>query len=288
MTEDTDFKSSMTGWGFLATVAEAWPLLLAGPLALGVLAFFVVNAPVQVTSTASLPIPYAELAKVSLPGAVDAALLEPGFEMDRSQVLRMLFTAPEAGNIERSTLWLRYAEPLDGGQRLDGGELLERITSEVMDRASLTYAKSAKELMAEDIANIHAKISTLEQASASIKSALSAIDVAAEDIGGLAEAALALVQIGEDLHAQRMVERSLRQELAKFEEEFARPVIAKTEQMPTSSPMRTALLVAVGAEVLLLVAVIIWNKLRRLRPSAANAPELARIRRAFGLARRSG
>lgn len=285
MTEDTDLKFRMTGWGFLAMVAEAWPLLLAGPLALGVLAYFV-SAPVQVESTASLPLPYAELAKVSLPGAVDTALLEPGFDMDRLQVLQLLFTSPEGGNAERSILRLRYTEPLNGEQTLDGEELLKRITTEVMEQASLTYAKTARELRGEDIVSIQAKIATLEQASTNMELALSVTDAVAEDIGGLAEAALALVQISEAIYAYSLIERSLSQDLVKFNEEFLKPVIVRTERVPAPSPLRIAILVAFGAEILLMVAVILWNKVRRLSPAEADSAEIERIRRALGLARK--
>ncbi len=288
MTDDTDLKFRITGWGFLAMVAEAWPLLLAGPVVLALPAYFLVSSQVQVETTASLPVPYAELAKVSLPGTVDAALLEADFAVDRSQVLALMSTSPVAGNTERSMLRLRHTEPSSGEQPYDREELLRRITAELMEQASLTYAEIARELKREEIVSIQGQITILEQASTIMELAFSVTDAVAEDIGGLAEAAVAFVKISEDIQALRLAARSLRQELVKFDEELAKPIIVRTGQVPGLSPSRTALLVAVGAEVLLLVLIIIWNKVRRLSSTEANAPEIARIRRAFGLARRGG
>ena len=288
MTDDTDLKSRITGWGFLAMVAEAWPLLLIGPVVLALLAYFLVSTPVQFETTASLPVPYSELTKVSLPRAVDAALLEAGLDVDRTQILALLSTSPVAGNTERSMLRLRYTEQQSGEQPYDRQALLQRITEAVMEPASLTYAEIARELMREDIVSIQGQIATLEQASTNMELALSETDAVAEDIGGLAEATVALVEISKYIQALRLAQRSLRQKLVKFDEELAKPIPVRTEQVSGPTPGRTALLVAVGAEVLLLVLIIIRDKVRRLTSAEANAPEIARIRRAFGLARRGG
>lgn len=293
---DAERRDGVTVWGFLAMAAEAWPLLLTVPLALGIAAYYFASAPVQVEAVASLPLPYTELRKLSLRAAVDATLLEPGFELDRSQVLEMLFTSSDTSVIDSGTtapglpavrapdtsiLGLRYVAPLNGE------ELLERVATAVMKQASLTYLKTAKDEKAEDLANLRAKIAAMEQARASIESALSVTDAVTEDIGGMAAAALALPQISEAIQNDRILKRSLQQDLLNLNEAVEKPVVATTEATSAPDPLRTALLVAIVAETLLLTLVVLWNKVRRLGSEEADFPEIARIRRALGLSRKS-
>lgn len=276
MAEDGQEEQRLTFWGFLAMSAEAWPLLLVVPLILSVGAYFVTNTPAEVQSSVTLPLPYVQLTEISMPSAVDAALLED-LSFTRPEVLQILSISPSPTDPDRSTLSLRYTLPMEGER------LLGRIANDVIRQASLTYAEASKSALAEDLLNTRAKIATLEQVRKNMESALAAPDVVPQKIEGVAAAALALVQILEDIHAGRLEERKIVQDLAKFDREFAKPLKINTEPAPRPSPLRTALLVAFSTATMLLVLVILWNKLRRQRPE--DSSDIARIRRAFGIGR---
>lgn len=260
-------------WGFVAALAEAWPVLLLVPLAIGFVAYFVADSFARFDSTVAIPVPIEELQKLPLDQLVERARQEVQTTLSTPEILENLTKLQDPTDTTRSAIRFRHTEFEIGKSLLAA---IGRLTAAT---ALPSYEERRRNEIQAEIAAVQERINYLEVSIRSLGTALASPGDAG--VGDVATATLALSEASVQLDIARSDIKALMTEQESIGRDRSEPLELTTERHPSQSPIRTALLAVIGAEVFLLILVVILNSVRSTRLDGSDAASIAR--RAFSL-----